>query len=101
MQKMLYRSFLLSVLFYLVLFCCSTNAEGDSSIPLINPDELSYRQIQFVLPQAKRIVLDNGIILYIFEDHELPLVNISAVIRTGSNHDPAGKEGLEIGRAHV
>lgn len=28
------------------------------------------------------------------EDHELPLLNISAVIRTGSIYDPEGKEGL-------
>jgi len=94
MGKMLYRCFLLSVLLYAVLFCIGTNAEGNSSIPLINPDELPYRQIQFAPPQAQRVLLDNGIILYIFEDHELPLVNISAVIRTGSNYDPAGKEGL-------
>ncbi len=40
------------------------------------------------------MVLDNGIILYVFEDHELPLLNISTVIRTGSNYDPVGKEGL-------
>ncbi|MGZ6274652.1 MAG: M16 family metallopeptidase [Syntrophales bacterium] len=40
------------------------------------------------------MLLDNGIILYIFEDKELPLLNISAVVRTGSNYDPMGKEGL-------
>ena len=40
------------------------------------------------------MLLNNGIILYIFEDNELPLINISAVIRTGSNYDPMGKEGL-------
>ena len=94
MNKMLYRSFQLSVLFCLLLFCSTLNAEENSPIPLINPDELSFRPIQFVLPQAQRVLLDNGIVLYIFEDHELPLVNISAVIRTGSNYDPAGKEGL-------
>ncbi|MGZ6224946.1 MAG: hypothetical protein ACXWMH_05515, partial [Syntrophales bacterium] len=40
------------------------------------------------------MLLDNGIILYIFADNELPLLNISAVIRTGSNYDPTGKEGI-------
>lgn len=94
MEKFLYRRFLLPVLLYSFLFSIGTIAEGNSAIPLINPDELSYRQIQFVPPQAQRVLLDNGIILYIFEDHELPLVNVSAVIRTGSIYDPAGKEGL-------
>ena len=94
MEKMLSRYFLLPVLLCLLLFCTRVHAEGNSSIPLINPDKLHYQELQFAPPQAQRVVLDNGIILYVFEDHELPLLNISAVIRTGSNYDPAGKEGL-------
>jgi predicted Zn-dependent peptidase len=94
MVKMASRCFLLLVLLSLSLFCALTSAEGNSSIPLVNPDELRYPQIQFAPPQAQRVILDNGIILYIFEDHELPLLNISAVIRTGSNFDTVGKEGL-------
>ena len=38
--------------------------------------------------------MDNGIVLYVLEDHEIPLVNISVVIGTGSVDDPVGKEGL-------
>jgi len=94
MEKILSRCFLPSVLLCFSLFCTRVYAEGPSSISLINPDELHYRQIQFTPPQAQRVVFDNGIILYVFEDHELPVLNISAVIRTGSNHDAAGKEGL-------
>lgn len=90
----MHRCFLLSVLLYPLLFCTAASAEGNSFVPLINPDELRYQQIQFTPPRAQRVLLENGIILYIFEDHELPLLNISAVIRTGSNYDPAGKEGL-------
>jgi predicted Zn-dependent peptidase len=33
-------------------------------------------------------------ILYFMEDHEVPLVTISSVIRSGSVYDPVGKEGL-------
>jgi predicted Zn-dependent peptidase len=63
-------------------------------LPLPKPDDLKYRPIHFAPPRAERVLLDNGIILYVFEDSELPLLNISAVIRTGSNYDPVGKEGL-------
>ncbi|MEA1970911.1 MAG: pitrilysin family protein, partial [Thermodesulfobacteriota bacterium] len=48
----------------------------------------------FEPPKAQRIKLENGIILYMLEDHEIPLVNMSAVIRMGSFYDPPGKEGL-------
>jgi predicted Zn-dependent peptidase len=63
-------------------------------VPLPKPDELKYRPIHFKPPGAERVLLNNGIILYIFGENELPLLNISAVIRTGSNYDPMGKEGL-------
>ena len=39
-------------------------------------------------------MLSNGVVAYLVEDHDLPLVNVSTLIRTGSYLDPAGKEGL-------
>ena len=57
-------------------------------------ERLAFKAIAFTPPQAQRLVLDNGITLYILEDHELPLVNVSVVFRTGSAYDPAGKAGL-------
>lgn len=57
------------------------------------PDQIQYEPLHFELPQAHRVVLDNGIILYILENHELPLVNIKALVKTGTMHDPSGKEG--------
>jgi predicted Zn-dependent peptidase len=62
--------------------------------PASHPDSLTYKPLRFNPPQARRHTLDNGIILYVLEDHELPLVNISAVFRSGSVHDPAAKAGL-------
>lgn len=58
------------------------------------PQKLRYPQLNFKPLHAERVVLTNGMILYILEDHELPLVNMYAVIRTGSYFDPNGKEGL-------
>jgi zinc protease len=59
-----------------------------------HPDRLTYIPLRFNPPQAQRHTLNNGIIVYVLEDHELPLVNVSAIFGTGSIHDPQGKAGL-------
>lgn len=59
-----------------------------------HPDRLTYKPLRFNPPQAQRHTLNNGMIVYVIEDHELPLVNISAIFGTGSVHDPPGKAGL-------
>lgn len=59
-----------------------------------NPDDIAYAPLRFEPPKAQRVELENGIILYLLEDHELPLVNLSAVVRMGTFYDPPGKEGL-------
>jgi len=45
--------------------------------------------------------LENGIILYILEDHELPLINIRGIVRTGTMYDPQDKEGVAELTAYV
>lgn len=70
-------------------FCAST-----SRFALPSPDDIQYQPLRFELPQAQRAVLSNGIVLYVLENHELPLVNVSALVRTGTMHDPAEKEGV-------
>lgn len=44
--------------------------------------------------QPKRIELSNGMVIFLQEDHELPLINGSALIRGGSHDEPATKTGL-------
>src|SRR5205085_1453831 len=39
-------------------------------------------------PRATPIALPNGIAVYVLEDHELPLVELRAVIRAGGVWDP-------------
>ena len=68
---------------------------------LPSPDKIKYAPLQFDLRQTERVVLENGIVLYILEDHELPLVNINALIKTGTMYDPAGKEGVADLTAYV
>lgn len=45
-------------------------------------------------PVPDRFELDNGMIVYLLEDHELPIIDISVQIRTGSLYEPADKVGL-------
>ncbi|HEX4495516.1 MAG TPA: pitrilysin family protein [Thermoanaerobaculia bacterium] len=44
--------------------------------------------------QAQRIVLKNGMVVMLFEDHELPLVEGVALIHTGSRLEATEKSGL-------
>lgn len=44
--------------------------------------------------EPKRIVLPNGMVIFLQEDHELPLIDGTARIRGGSRSEPAAKTGL-------
>lgn len=49
---------------------------------------------EFHPQEPKRIQLENGMVIFLQEDHELPLINGSAFIRGGSTIEPADKIGL-------
>ncbi|MBS0015413.1 MAG: insulinase family protein [Arthrospira sp. SH-MAG29] len=59
-----------------------------------------YRELEFPplptleLPEYSRYELDNGIVIYLMEDRELPLVRGSAIFKTGSRFEPNNKVGL-------
>jgi zinc protease len=44
--------------------------------------------------EPKRIELPNGMVIFLQEDHELPLIDGTARIRGGSREEPANKTGL-------
>ena len=46
------------------------------------------------LPDAERIVLDNGTVLILNENHDVPLIGLQAIVRGGAVADPADKHGL-------
>lgn len=58
------------------------------------PQELKFEPLKFTPPQVERRVLSNGATLFLLADHELPLIQLSAMIRTGSMYDPSDKIGL-------
>ncbi|RMF21822.1 MAG: insulinase family protein [Cyanobacteria bacterium J083] len=58
-------------------------------------DQISFPPLpEIKLPEYERYQLDNGIIVYLIEDHDLPLVKGTAVIKTGSRWENPDKVGL-------
>lgn len=58
-------------------------------------DEIKYPKLNdFKKADVEEFQLDNGIKFYLVEDKELPLIRVTATVRTGSLQDPQGKEGL-------
>ncbi len=58
-------------------------------------DELKFAPIpEIKLPKYERFVLDNGMVVYLLEDRELPLIGGTALIRTGDRFESADKIGL-------
>jgi zinc protease len=49
---------------------------------------------QFKPSEPRRIDLANGLVIFLQEDHELPFINGSILIRGGSRDEPAAKVGL-------
>jgi len=48
----------------------------------------------FTIPEPERYVMKNGIVVMLLPDHELPMIDVSARVRTGSRLEPADKVGL-------
>ncbi len=61
-----------------------------------HPRDLTFAPLTFTPPEAARHrrVLKNKVPAYMVEDHDLPLVTVTVLVRAGSHLDPAGKEGL-------
>ena len=70
--------------------------ESEAESPRSKPHEgLVYPPLnQPQPPVPQRIELDNGIIVYLLEDREFPIIEISVWIRTGAIYEPADKVGL-------
>ncbi|OLP18813.1 peptidase M16 [Leptolyngbya sp. 'hensonii'] len=74
----------------LLLFSASATAQAARHY-----DELTFPPLPEVqIPAYSRFVLENGMVVYLMENHELPLVGGVAVVRTGDRLEPADKVGL-------
>jgi len=61
-----------------------------------HPRELKFPPLNYEPPKPSqyRQVLSNGVVAYLIEDHDFPLVNVSVIVRTGEYLAGKGKEGL-------
>ena len=77
----------------LCALCSGFAAAGDI---VARPEELKFEDLSFEVPSADdlRFELSNGTPVYLLEDHQLPLVNISVYFRGGKYLVPAEKAGL-------
>jgi len=59
------------------------------------PRQLKYPPLKAIqIPDVTRFTLSNGMRVYLLENHELPVVSGTALVRTGNLFDPPGKAGL-------
>ncbi len=65
-------------------------AEGEKA----DPRNMSFPELRFQIPRAERVVLKCGMPVYLLADRELPIISMTALVRTGSVHDPADRPGL-------
>jgi zinc protease len=71
-----------------------------TTVPQATAQATSWQQVPipplpaFKPQQPKRIQLSNGMVIFLQEDHELPLIDGTARIRGGSVNEPANKAGL-------
>jgi len=78
---------LIVALLLLGCFGTSVSAQEWKQIPIPKLPE-------FKPPKPKRIQLSNGMVIFLQEDHELPLIDGSARIRGGEHRVPAAKAGM-------
>ena len=68
--------------------------------PRASGQATDWRQIvkpplhEFHPQQPRRVALPNGLVVFLQEDHELPLIDGFAQIRGGSREEPADRVGL-------
>jgi zinc protease len=75
-------------------------AAAFATLPPASAQATSWQQVPipplpaFKPQQPKRIELSNGMVIFLQEDHELPLIDGTARIRGGSVNEPVNKAGL-------
>jgi zinc protease len=81
--------------FLLLAAFASAQTEVRRATVLPSYKDLKYPPLPAIkIPEPVEFTLSNGVKVFLLEDHELPLVSGSALLRTGNLFDPADKRGL-------
>ncbi|RMH69873.1 MAG: insulinase family protein [Gemmatimonadetes bacterium] len=70
------------------------NRQRHSPTIWIHPNELAIEPLEWDIPNAMRLELHNGMIVYLQADTELPLLDVRAIIRAGTVYEPPHLTGL-------
>jgi zinc protease len=98
MKRLILSSISLSAVFLSAIFLAA--ASLFLAAPQAAAQATGWQQIPipslptFKPQQPRRIELSNGMVIFLQEDHELPLIDGTARIRGGSHNEPAAKVGL-------
>ena len=83
------------VLFSLLCGVLGTLLGGPALAQVQDADDLVYPPLPGVeMPSPERVELDNGLVVMLLEDRELPLVSARVLVRTGSRWESGDKVGL-------
>ncbi|HEV2709065.1 MAG TPA: pitrilysin family protein [Edaphobacter sp.] len=101
-MKGLPKMHLAGVALTVLLTTMSGSAQTGTAKPANNTKTTAQPWKQIPIPplhafkpeQPKRIELANGLVIFLQEDHELPFINGTILIRGGSRDEPADKIGL-------
>jgi predicted Zn-dependent peptidase len=69
-------------------------APAEEAAPPSDPGVLSYPPLVVRFPKPERVMLPNGLLVFLFPDRELPIVDLAFYLKAGSIFDPPEKAGL-------
>ena len=77
-----------------LILSCTGRISASAEIPK-HYTELEFKPLaEIQLPEYDRYELDNGMVVYLLEDQDLPLISGTAIVRTGSRFEPDNQVGL-------
>lgn len=75
---------------------CQTDELGSEGSRIL--ENFKFDKIDLNIPEVgvdvDRIEMDNGLILFLYEDHKVPLIDLRSIIRCGDIFDPAEQDGI-------
>jgi len=97
-MKCMKRLFLIIAALSLMAGCATTQVAtttgSSAALENADPRTMTFPPLTFLIPRSERVQLKNGMVVYLLQDHELPIVNLTAYLNAGSIYDPADKVGL-------
>lgn len=84
------KPLIISICFLIVSITSASAADQH----VTTPRTMKFPELNFQIPKGERVVLECGTPVYLLRDTELPIINMTAMVRVGSVYDPPTKSGL-------